>query len=207
MSEITFYHNPNSRGRVAHWMLEEVGQPYKVELIDTANKQQKSPEYLKLNPMGKLPTIVHRNTVITEAAAICAYLADAFPEAKLAPALNDPARGTYFRWLFFAAACGEPAAVDRVFPRAKADPSVIGYGTYDDTYNALEQAVSQGKYVLGDQFTAADVYIASLFAWGLRSKIIEPRPAFTSYLERTQARPALKRSMEQNERFAQQLKR
>jgi glutathione S-transferase len=206
MSEITFYHNPMSRGRIAHWMLEEVGVPYTVKLLDFEKQEHKSPEFLAINPMGKLPTIVHGKTVVTEAAAVCAYLADAFPAAKLAPAIDDPARGTYYRWLFFGAGCVEPAVTDRMFSRPPARPAALGYGSYDDTMAALEYAVSQGDYILGDRFSAADVYVSSALGWGLMTKGIDPRPAFQAYVERTHQRPAVKRMMEQNEKFAQQLK-
>jgi glutathione S-transferase len=206
MSQIIFYHNPMSRGRIAHWMLEELGQPYTVELLDFEKREHKSPEYLALNPMGKIPTIVHHDTVVTEAAAICAYLADAFPSAKLAPALDDPARGTYFRWLFFAAACGEPAIGDRMLQRPAASASALGYGSYEDTLHALETAVGQAEYILGRRFSAADVYVSSLIGWGLMTKAIEPRPTLHAYVERTHQRPAVKRMLAQNEEFAQQLK-
>jgi glutathione S-transferase len=206
MSEITFYHNPMSRGRIAHWMLEEVGAPYTVQLIDFEKQENKSPQFLAINPMGKLPTIVHRKTVITEAAAVCAYLADAFPAAKLAPALDDPARGTYYRWLFFGAGCVEPAIMDRMLSRPSGRSASLGYGSYEDTLNALEQAVGNGEYILGDRFSAADVYVSSQIGWGMMTKGIEARPAFQAYVERTNQRPAVKRITEQNEKFTQQLK-
>jgi glutathione S-transferase len=206
MSELTLYHNPMSRGRIAHWMLEEIGVPYTVKLLDFEKQEHKSAAYLAINPMGKVPTIVHGKTVVTEAAAVCAYLADAFPAAKLAPAIDDPARGTYYRWLFFGAACVEPAVSDRAFGRPPVRASALGYGSYEDTIHALEQAVSQGDYILGDRFSAADVYVSSQLGWGMMTKGIDPRPAFQAYVERTNQRPAVKRMTEQNEKFAQQLK-
>lgn len=114
---IKFYHNPMSRGRIVHWMLEEVGAKYEVQVLDFSKKEHKSPAYLAINPMGKVPAIVHKNTVITETAAICAYLADAFPKAALAPRLDDPSRGTYYRWLFFGTACFEAAIIDKMMAR------------------------------------------------------------------------------------------
>jgi glutathione S-transferase len=206
MSDLIFYHNPMSRGRIAHWMLEEIGVPYTVKLLDFEKQEHKSAAFLAINPMGKIPTIVHRKTVVTEAAAVCAYLADAFPAAKLAPAIDDPARGTYYRWLFFGAACVEPAVSDRMFDRPPARASALGYGSYEDTINALEHAVSQGDYILGNRFSAADVYVSSQIGWGMMTKGIDPRPAFQAYLERTNQRPAVKRMTEQNEKFTQQLK-
>jgi glutathione S-transferase len=196
MSEtITFYHNPMSRGRIAHWMLEEVGAPYETRVLDFDANEHKTPEYLAVNPMGKVPAIVHRGVVVTEAAAICAYLADAFPAARLAPAADEPRRGTYFRWLFFGAGCVEPALIDRMFARPQVDrPGALGYGSYEATLGALESAVASG-WILGDRFSAADVYVGSQITWGLMTKALEPRPAFQRYAERCGARPALQRAI------------
>ncbi len=191
---ITFYHNPMSRGRIVHWMLEEVGAQYHTKVLSFEKKEHKSAEYLAVNPMGKVPAIVHRGTVVTEAGAICAYLADAFPSAGLAPALDDPARGTYYRWLFFAAGCVEPALVDKMFERAAVDrPSTLGYGSYADTLNALERALQPGPYILGERFSAADVYVGSEIVWGMLSKSLEPRPVFQQYVARFAERPAYQR--------------
>jgi glutathione S-transferase len=192
--ELVFYTNPMSRGRIVHLMLEEVGVPYRMEVLDLDNRQNKSPEYLAINPMGKVPTIVHRGIVITESAAICTYLADAFPNAGLAPALDDPARGTYLRWMFFSAGCIEPAIVDRMFSRPMPDrPGALGYGSYADTLNTLEQAIAPGPFILGERFTAVDVHVGSEIIWGLMTKGLEPRQAFREYSERISARPAYQR--------------
>jgi glutathione S-transferase len=189
--EITFYHNPMSRGRIVHWMLEEVGVPYETKILSFEKQEHKSPAYLAINPMGKIPAIVHNGTVVTEAAAICAYLADAFPKAGLAPLANDTARGTYFRWLFFGAGCVEPALVDKMFARPPVEKaSGLGYGSYGDTLAALEKAVTPGPWVLGQRFSAADVYLGAEIGWGLLTKALEPRPAFERYLERCAQRPA-----------------
>jgi glutathione S-transferase len=195
--ELVLYTNPMSRGRIAHYMLEEIGKPYRIERIDFAKREHKTPEFLKLNPMGKVPTLVHRGVVITEAGAICTYLADAFPEAGLAPDRKDPARGTYLRWMFFSGICLEPALVDRMFSRPVPDASGIAYGTYADTLDALEQAVSPGPFILGDRFSAADVYLGSEIGWGFMTKALEPRQAFREYHERIKERPAFKRFVEQ----------
>jgi glutathione S-transferase len=203
MSEpIVFYTNPMSRGRIVHWMLEEVGAPYEVKLLDFAKNEHKAASYLAINPMGKVPAIVDRGTVVTESAAICAYLADAYPAAALAPSLSDPRRGTYLRWLFFGAGCVEPALVDKMFsrPAPTERPGALGYGSYADTLNALEQAVARGPFLLGEPFSAADVYIASQIGWGLMTKSMEPRPAFQSYVGRCTERPAFRRF---NEKSAQ----
>lgn len=205
--EIVFYYHPMSRARTVHWMLEEVGTPYRKQLVRFDKNEHKAPSFLALNPMGKLPTIVHRGVVVTEAAAICAYLADAFPAARLAPPVDDPRRGTYLRWLFFAAGCVEPALVDRGFQRTPIDrPSAIGYGTYEDTVNVLEKVIAPGPYVLGDQFSAADVFLGSLIGWGLMIKSLEPRPSFVAYQERLAQRDAFKRYEAATQEAAAQLK-
>jgi glutathione S-transferase len=197
---VTFYHNPQSRGRIVHWMLEEAGAPYQIKVVNFEKMEHKSKEFLAINPMGKIPAIVHRGTVITESAAICTYLADAFPAAGLAPAIDDPQRGTYVRWLFFGAGCVEPAILDHMFSRpAPSRPAALGYGNYADTVNTLEQALAPGPFVLGDSFSAADVYLGSAIGWGLMMKALEPRPAFDAYLGRLAARPAYKRFTAQNE--------
>lgn len=195
--ELVLYYNPQSRARIAHWMLEEVGVPYRLERIDLDNREHKSERFLAINPMGKIPTLVHRGVVVTESAAICAYLADAFPAAGLAPAIDDPARGTYYRWLFFGAGCIEPATADKLFGRQPERPSTSGYGTYEDTINTLEKAVTPGPYLLGERFTAADVYIGSQIGYGMLVKAIEPRPAFHANQAAIGKRPAFQRFMAQ----------
>ena len=141
--------------------------------------------------MGKVPAIVHRGVVVTECAAICVYLADAYPKAGLAPALDDPQRGTYLRWIFFGAGCVEPALVDKMFDRPPVErKGALGYGSYDDTLNALETAITPGPFILGDRFSAADVYVGSQIQWGMMVKGLEPRPEFQQYAERLAARPA-----------------
>jgi glutathione S-transferase len=204
--EIVLYTNPMSRGRIAHLMLEELGVPYRIELVDFDS--ERSAAFLALNPMGKVPTIVHRGVVVTEAAAVCAYLADAFPQAGLAPAIDDPRRGTYLRWLFFGAGCGEPALLDKASPRQNPPPRrAIGYGSYDDVMNGLERAIEPGPWILGETFSAADVYVGSLIGWGLMVESLEPRPAFRAYNERFGKRPAMQRVNQKCAELAQQLKR
>ena len=194
---ITFYTNPMSRGRIARWMLEEVGQPYETQVLDYGTTM-KAPEYLAINPMGKVPAIKHGDTVVTEAAAICAYLADAFPEAGLAPPLTDPRRGPYYRWLFFTAGPGEASVTAKSLNLlAPADKRrMVGYGSYDDVMDTLEYAVSQNHYICGDQFTAADVYVGSQIGWGLMFKSMPERKGFVDYLARIGDRPAARRARE-----------
>jgi len=194
---ITFYTNPMSRGRIVRWMLEEVGEPYETVLLDYGTSM-KAPEYLAINPMGKVPAIVHKGTVVTEAAAICAYLADMFPEKGLAPNPRDPSRGDYFRWLFFAAGPVEAAVTGKALgllaPEDKR--AMAGYGSFDDTIDMLEHAVSKSEYLAGGRFSAADLYLGSQLGWGMMFNTIEERSAFTDYFGRLQSRPAARRASE-----------
>ena len=193
--ELVFYTNPMSRGRIVRWMLEEVGAPYRTELIEFG-PTMKSPSYLAINPMGKVPAIRHGDTVVTEAAAICAYLADAFPAAGLAPPVSDPRRGSYYRWLFFGAGPVEAAVSNKslglVVPEGR--EGRIGYGRLADVLTALERALSGGDYLVGDRFTAADVYVGAQIGWGMQFGTLEKRPAFERYWQRIAARPAAQRA-------------
>ncbi len=193
--ELVFYTNPMSRGRIVRWMLEEIGRPYRTELLDYTTTM-KAPSYLAVNPMGKVPAIRHGEAVVTETAAICAYLADAFPEAGLAPPSGDPLRAPYYRWLFFAAGPVEAAASNRAlgFEVPAERERMMGYGRYADVMNVLEGAVSLGDYVVGGRFTAADVYVGSHIGFGMQFGTIEKRPAFARYWERLSARPAAMRA-------------
>jgi glutathione S-transferase len=194
MAEITFYTNPMSRGRIVHWLLEELGVPYEMKTLDFDKGEHKLPAYLKINPMGKVSAIVHGGVVVTEAAAICTYLADAYPKAGLAPALDDPQRGTYLRWIFFGAGCVEPAIIDKMFHRPAVErKSALGYGSYEDTLDALATALKPGPYLLGSRFSAADIYLGAQLQWGLMVKSLEPRPVFLQYVDRIAARPALQK--------------
>ncbi len=191
--ELVFYTNPMSRGRIARWMLEEVARPYRSVFLDFATTA-KAPEYLALNPMGKVPTLVHGTTVVTECAAVCAYLADAFPEAGLAP---EPAkRGAYYRWMFFAAGPLEASVTNRSLgvevPRER--QGMVGYGSFERVMDALETAVAGDGYVAGEAFSAADVYVGSQIGWGLMFGSIEKRPAFEAYWARIAWRPAAARA-------------
>jgi glutathione S-transferase len=195
--ELIFYTNPMSRGRIVRWMLEEVGQPYRTELLDFGSTM-KAPEYLTINPMGKVPSLRHGATIVTEAAAICAYLADAFPESRLAPPPGDQLRGPYYRWMFFAAGPLEAAMINKALGMAVPEgrERTIGYGSYGDALNALERAVSQSDYIVGDSFTAADVYVGSQIGWGTQFGMIEKRPAFDRYWQRISGRPASRTAVE-----------
>lgn len=196
MTDLVLYTNPNSRGRIARWMLEETGAPYRAEILDY-DTTIKAPAYLAINPMGKVPAIRHGEAVVTECGAICAYLADAFPEAGLGA--EGPERGLYFRWLFFAAGVIDPAFTDKgrgLAPTAEQE-GMVGYGSLARTLDAVEGLFADGRpFVLGERFTAADVYLASQLAWGLMFGLIEERPAFRAYVERATARPAAIRARE-----------
>jgi glutathione S-transferase len=203
--ELVFYTNPQSRGRIVRWMLEEVGRPYRTELLDYMSSM-KAPAYLAINPMGKVPALRHGETVVTEAGAICAYLADAFPQAGLAPPLGDPRRGPYFRWLFFTAGPMEAAVTNKslnvvVPPERK---PAVGYGSFEEVFDTAETALRDGPYLLGDRFSAADVYFGSALGFFLQFGSIEPRPAFTGYLERITGRPAAVRAREIDDALAAQ---
>jgi glutathione S-transferase len=191
MPELVFYTNPMSRGRIVRWMLEEIGQPYRTEVLDYGTTM-KAPAYLAVNPMGKVPAIKHGDTVVTEGGAICAYLADAFPQAGLAPPPGDRMRGPYYRWLFFGAGCVEPAASNKAlgFAPPAEKSAMVGYGSMESVLSALELALSNGPYILGDKFSAADVYLGSQIGWGVQFGTLEKRPVFEPYLARIMSRPA-----------------
>jgi len=195
MAGITFYTNPMSRGQIARWMLEEVGEPYEQVLLDYGTTM-KAPEYLAVNPMGKVPAIKHADVVVTEAAAICAYLADAFPAAGLAP--EPLARGDYYRWMFFAAGPVETAITARSLGlEAPADKAMmVGYGSFDAVIDALERAVAGRKFIAGDRFSAADVYVGAQIDWGLLFKSMPDRQTFHDYVGPLRERAAYKRAKE-----------
>ena len=203
--ELVFYTHPQSRGRIVRWMLEEVGQPYRTELLEYGTTM-KGPAYLAINPMGKVPAIRHGDMVVTEAAAICAYLADAFPEARLAPPPGDRLRGAYYRWLFYGAGPLEAAwtnkAMGFVVPPER--ERMAGYGRFETVVDVLEQAFSRADYVVGDSFTAADVYLGSGLGFGMQFGMIEKRPAFEQYCQRLSARPAALRVKEIDDALAAQ---
>lgn len=195
METMTLYTNPYSRGRITRWMLEEIGEPYSVEIMDY-DLGIKSPGYLAINPMGKVPALVHGDTVITENVAICAYLADHFPSKQLAPAPTSKERGTYYRWLFFAAGPLEMAMTAKTNDWKiddKIAPS-IGCGRIKDVVTTLEKALTGNEYICGNKFTAADLVLGSYMGWELMQKQLEPLPVFTDYVARVQNREAAKRA-------------
>lgn len=191
--QLIFYTNPMSRGRIVRWMLEEVGAPYRTEILQYGTSM-KSADYLAINPLGKVPAIRHGTAVITECAAICAYLADAFPEAGLAPPLAN--RAAYYRWLLFFSGPVEAAIINRALGfEIPADKlAMAGYGAFDQMMDVIEQAVTAGQYIAGDAFSAADVYCGSQIGWGLQFGTIEKRPAFADYWGRISNREAYRRA-------------
>ncbi len=194
MAEITFYTNPMSRGRITRWLLEELGQPYDTVVLDYGTTMR-DPGYLSINPMGKVPAIVHKGRVVTEGAAIAAYLADAFPEAGLLPAPH--ARADYFRWLFFAAGPLEAAIIDRALGMMEipADKqAMVGYGDYDRAVATLEAALDGRRHIAGDAFSAADVFVGSQVGWGIEFGTLPRRPAFETYWAGLKDRPARQRA-------------
>lgn len=193
--DLTFYTNPMSRGRIVRWMLEEAGADYDTHLLGYGTTM-KDDDYLAVNPMGKVPAIRHQDRVVTECAAICAYLADMYPDAGLAP--TDDERASYYRWLFFTSGPMETAISNRMLqvePTAE-QQRMVGYGNFDAVMDTMETAVSANPYIAGDRFTAADVYVGSQIGWGLQFKSIEPRPAFQDYWSRLENRPARLRADE-----------
>ncbi len=189
--DLVLYTHPWSRGQIARWMIEETGAPYRQVLLDY-DSSMKAGTYLAVNPMGKVPAITHRGTAITECAAICAYLADAFPAAQLAPSPAD--RASYYRWLFFAAGPLEAAITDRTLKVAVSPEQerMVGYGNYERTVDVLAQAVGSSPFMAGDVFSAADVYVGSQILWGTQFGTLPKRPEFEAYAQRLVQRPAYK---------------
>lgn len=202
-SDLVLYTNPMSRGRIARWMLEEVGRPYRTEILDYGSSMRAT-TYLGLNPMGKVPTLRHGDVVVTEAAAICAYLADAFPAAGLAPPVSSPLRGPYYRWMFFAAGPVEHAATNKAlgFIVPEERRGMAGYGSFDDVVTVLDSLVSQADYMLGARFSAVDVYLGSQIGWGMHFGTFPRLPAFERYWERVSTRPAAQRAREIDDALA-----
>lgn len=188
---ITLYHHPFSRAASTLWALEEVGVPYDLRFVDFRTNEQKSPDILSMNPMGKLPILVDGNAVVTEVAAIALYLADRYAPGKLAPAIDDPARGTYLRWSFFAPSVIEPGSMAKS-AHWEFKPSSVGWGDHAAMLDALEKALTPGPYILGDRFSMADVILGGTVGYMLRFGMLEARPVWNEYVERISARPAKK---------------
>ena len=199
MDKIIFHHAPMSRSNIVHWMFEELGVPYELRAMSLDRGDHKKPAYLAINPVGKVPAIVHQGVVITEAAAICAYLADEFPAAKLAVPVGTPKRGVYLKWLFYSPSCFEQAMLDKSNNRPPVLPRNSSYGDYDTVMEIVANAVKDGPYLMGEQFTAADVVLGSCLQYSILTKALPERPEFGAYVKRLMARPALQRSFAKNQ--------
>jgi glutathione S-transferase len=201
MSSIVVYHHPFTRASATVWMLEEVGVEYELRHVDVMTGKHKAPELVALNPMGKLPILVDGDVVVTESAAIGLYLADRYAPGRLAPALDDPARGTYLRWSLFSPSVIEPAAMAKLggWPVKE---TAAGWGTYETVLDAIDSAIAGRDYLLGDRFSMADVIFGGTLRYMLTFKMLDPRPAFTAYVERLDARPAYQRAAARNAAIA-----
>lgn len=200
MADLTLYHAVPSRGAVARWMLEEVGEPYDVRLLNLKAGDQRKPEFLAVSPQGKVPALAHKGHVTTEVAAICLYLADEFPKAGLTVPVGDPRRGPFLQWLFFNPSAVEPAMMDRRFPRQESpSPTAIGYRDLDTLLDVVVKALKPGPYLMGERFTAADVVTGSGLRWGMMFKMIPERPEIVEYAGRLSQRPALIRAQKKDQ--------
>ena len=194
---VTLYHHPFSRASKVVWMLEEAGVDYELRWVDIMAGAHKTPEFLKLNPMGKLPVLVDGEALVTESAAIALYLGDRYAAGRLAPALDDPARGTYLRWAFFSPSVLEPAAAAKA-SGGQFNPGAVGWGSYESMLDATEVAVGKGPFLLGERFTMADIILGGTMSFLLQFKMVDARPAFEAYVKRIEERPAFKRSAARN---------
>ena len=192
---LKLYHAAPSRSSTVLWMLEELDEPYELHVLDLKAGEQRQPAYLAVNPMGKVPAIQHDGALVTEVGAICLYLADAYPKANLAPAIGDPLRGPYVRWMFFQGNCLEPALIDKALKRQPGQASMMPYGDIETVVETTAKAVAKGPWFLGDRFTALDVYFGSAIRWTMQFGLLPPRPEFTAYTERLATRPALQRAL------------
>ena len=199
---ITLHHAPNSRSLGALTLLEELGAPYALNVLNLKLGEQRKPAYLAINPMGKVPAITHRGALVTEQVAIYIYLADLFPAAKLAPAIDDPQRGPYLRWLAYYGACFEPAVVDRALQRDPGGASMSPYGDFDTMLKTLTDQLGRGAWLLGERFSAADVLWGVALSWTTAFKLVPELPAITDYAARANARPAFRKAKEIDAKLA-----
>ena len=194
LPRVTFFHAPNSRSGGTRALLEELGVPYDMHVLNLKKGEQRDAKYLAVNPMGKVPAILHEGQLITEQGAVFTYLADLYPQAGLAPALGDPLRGPYLRWMFFYGSCFEPAVVDRAQKNTPAAPSTCPYGDFDTMLKTVNDQLKKGPWMLGDKFTALDVLYGGALRWTVGFNLVPATPEIKAYIERVAARPAIQRA-------------
>jgi len=192
--ELTFFHSPNTRSTGALTLLEELGAEYHLHVLNMKQGEQRKPEFLAINPMGKVPTLKHGEAVITEQAAVFLYLADLYPEAGLAPKIGDPIRGPYLRWMVYYGSCFEPAIIDRSQKREPAPQAMSPYGDFDTMFKTLTDQLGKGQYLLGDKFTAVDVLWGTALTWITRYQLVPALPVIQTYIDRVNARPSVARA-------------
>ncbi|HZD89639.1 MAG TPA: glutathione S-transferase family protein [Pseudolabrys sp.] len=203
MPALTLYHAAPSRSSIVLWMLEEIGAPYEIKLLKLSEGDNLKPDYLAINPLGKVPALTHGDAAITEVSAICTYLADEFPAAKLNVPAGTPARGVYLKWLFFGPSVFEPAMTDRAFPRKEPPrPSALGWRDFDQVLDVMANGLAKGPWLMGEQFTAADVVIGSGLRYGMMFKLVPERPEFVAYTGRIGERPAARRAEAKDKELA-----
>ena len=203
MTDLTLYHAVPSRSSLVRWMLEELSEPYEIEVLVLLKGEHLTEDYKAINPMTKVPALRHRNVVVTEAAAICTYLADEFPDRGLNVLIGNPLRGPYLKWLFFGPSCIEPAMMDSAFPRKEAPHrGTLGYGDLERVMDVVSQALATGPYLLRDRFTAADVVVGSTLRFGVEFKLLPGRPEVMAYIDRLLERPAMQRTLVLDEELA-----
>jgi glutathione S-transferase len=200
--DITLYYSPQTRATGARILLEELHAPYTLHVLNMKAGEQRRPDYLAINPLGKVPAIRHGDALVTEQSAIYIYLADLFPEAGLTPAIGDPDRGAFLRWIVYYGSCFEPAVVDRAMKRDPAPPPTSPYGDYDGMLAALEQALAMGPYLLGERLSVADILWGMALSWTMRFGIVPERPVLSAYRDRIIARDAVLRVMEDDQVMA-----
>ncbi|MEZ5647368.1 MAG: glutathione S-transferase family protein [Alphaproteobacteria bacterium] len=204
-ADLIFYYAPQSRSLAVNLLLDELGAPYERRVLILTKNEQRQPAYLAINPMGKVPAIVHKGAVITEQSAIFIYLPDAFPQKGLAPAIGDPLRGPYLRWIVFYAACLEPAVADKAAQHTPMNPRSLGYGDYDTVIKTVEDQLAPGPYLLGDRFTAADILWGTALNWLTKFKMVPETPVIAGYVKRMEDRLQIqKRRAEDAELVASQ---
>lgn len=204
VSPVTFFHAPHSRSSATRALLEELGAPFDMVALDLKAGEQRTAEYLSINPMGKVPAIRHEGVLVTEQPAILMYLADLYPEKNLAPAIDDPLRGAYLRWMVFYGSCFEPAMLDFSQKRPPAPQVQCGYGDYDSVMDVLAAQLERGPWLLGERFTAADVLWGGALNFGMKFKLVPDWPVFRAYVGRVQSRPAIRRAYELDEELAKE---